>query len=63
MIDLLVKSIIENIVLCHSSKYFVSLNLVNEFSKTLNKFKMTPLHSACKNNKPEILKFILVKLI
>jgi ankyrin repeat protein len=46
-------------------KYYDTLEpdcLIDRISANLNRFKMTPLHSACKNNKPDIVGFILSKI-
>jgi ankyrin repeat protein len=43
-------------------KYFNQTNLFSELKTNLNCFNMTPLHSACKNNKETILVYILNEL-
>lgn len=43
-------------------KYFNQTSLLSELKTNLNCFNMTPLHSACKNNKETILEYILNEL-
>lgn len=43
-------------------KYFNQTSLFSELKANLNCFNMTPLHSACKNNKETILEYILNEL-